>query len=110
MKQVKYIVKCLLYLWLMLVPTGLWAQDSKEGNAPRVESSADSKKISVAVYENTLYVSGLTEKTIVEVKNMLGENVLVEVVKFPQQKIELNLKRGFYIVRVEDVLQRIVIK
>ena len=106
MKQVKFI----FCLWLMLIPMGMWAQDSKEANSSRLESTADAKKVSVAVYENTLYVSGITEKCVVEVKNMLGENVLVEEVKYPQQKIDLNLKRGFYIVRIEDVLQRIVIK
>ena len=101
----------IFFLWLLLLPLSMRAEKSSSDVAvASVETDSRLKKTTISVYENVLYVSHAPENARVEVKNMLGENVLVEKVKQPQQKFELNLKKGFYIVRVEDVLQRIVIK
>ncbi|MBP5423556.1 MAG: T9SS type A sorting domain-containing protein [Paludibacteraceae bacterium] len=81
-----------------------------EGDRGVQDSYVNQNKIKIAVYENYLYVSNVSEGTMLVVKNMLGENVLSVRLNSSSEKIALDLKKGFYIVRVENELQRIVIK
>lgn len=66
--------------------------------------------INISVSDNFLYLSGMKEGTKVEVMNMLGVPVLSFLTSNVNEKIALDLKKGFYVVKVEDIIQRIVIK
>ncbi len=102
----------ILLLSLLLPIAEVCSQDvvceGEKGAQERVAS--DQTKVNIAVYDRYLYVFNASENTILEVKNMLGENVLEVKLTSPSEKIALDLKKGFYIVRVDNVLQRIVIK
>ncbi len=66
--------------------------------------------VNISVSENYMYLSGVKEGTKVEVMNMLGVPVLSFLTSNETEKIALDLKKGFYVVRVENIIQRIVIK
>ncbi|MCQ2209451.1 MAG: T9SS type A sorting domain-containing protein [Paludibacteraceae bacterium] len=72
--------------------------------------ASESLKTNIFVYNNQLYITNANENALVEVKNMLGETIMSFRLTSANEKIDLDLKKGFYIVRVDDILQRIIIK
>ena len=74
----------------------------------------DSKKnmeISISVFNNKLYVLNAPENSQLEIRNMLGEKVYESSIgNTDKEEFYLNLKKGFYIVKIGNTLQRIVIK
>lgn len=79
-------------------------------DATQEQVKTDSEKVSISVYDNQLYITNATENSIVEVKNMLGETILTFRINSSREAFNLNLKKGFYIIRVDEILQRIIIK
>lgn len=106
----KYVYKFILFLALSMIGNlGLMAQDLNEIELESVEPSKE-LPISIAVYNNTLYIVNAKENEVVSIMNMLGENVMTCVINSQDERIQLNLKKGFYIVKVSEKIQRIIIK
>ncbi len=106
-----------IFLIISLLSISGWAVAQsavcEEGASPTIEKSeraATKSGLNVSYYNGSLYISNANEHAKVEVKNMLGENVAVAVLKSSDARIDLDLKRGFYIVRIENFLQRIVVR
>lgn len=97
---------------MLMAPTVAFSQSVKGGNEVREEQQQAGKAnaISISFSGNYLYLSGVKEGTKVEVMNMLGVPVLSVETTNDDEKISLDLKKGFYVVRVENIVQRIVIK
>ena len=77
----------------------------------RYDSDCEKKpEISVGVFNNRLYINGASEHSKLEIKNMLGDKVYETRLNSDKEKIYLDLKKGLYIVRIDNFLQRIVIK
>jgi hypothetical protein len=72
--------------------------------------SRKSAQISINVFNNKLYVNHAPENALLEIRNMLGEKVFEMKINSEKEEIYLDLKKGFYIVKIENTLQRIVIK
>ncbi|MBO7607202.1 MAG: T9SS type A sorting domain-containing protein [Paludibacteraceae bacterium] len=102
----------ILFLLMLMAPTVAFSQSVKGGNEVREEQQQAGKAnaISISFSGNYLYLSGVKEGTKVEVMNMLGVPVLSVETTNDDEKISLDLKKGFYVVRVENIVQRIVIK
>lgn len=105
----------LILLLSLCVGVSVVAQtESCTGKMSRVgflkNEKADATSPNVSYYAGQIFISNVSENSVVEVKNMLGENVLVFRMTSTEGRISVDLKRGFYIVRVEDYLQRIVVK
>lgn len=83
-----------------------WEANQKQEKSKEAEKSAPS----ISFYGGQIFISNVPENSSVEVKNMLGENVLVFRMTSTEGRFSVDLKRGFYIVRVGDYLQRIVVK
>lgn len=75
-----------------------------------INSANKDLSITIGVYNNTLYILNAKENEKVDIMNMLGENVLSYLIKSQEERIQLDLKKGFYVVKVNDKVQRIVIK
>jgi hypothetical protein len=92
---------------------GLMAQVA---NTPPVQNSSetDNRKvndISISVYNSKLYVFRARENSCVEIRNMLGEKIFeARISNSEKEEFYLNLKKGFYIVKIGNLLQRILIK
>ncbi len=68
-------------------------------------------EISISVFNNRLYVFNAPENSYLEIRNMLGEKVYETAVNnTDKEEFYLNLKKGFYIVKLGNTLQRIIIK
>jgi len=101
----------ILFLLMLMAPTVAFSQSVKGGNEVREEQQAGkANTISISFSGNYLYLSGVKEGTKVEVVNMLGVPVLSVETTNDDEKISLDLKKGFYVVRVENIVQRIIIK
>ena len=102
----------ILFLLMLMVPSVAFSQTVKGGNEVREEQQQAGKANAIAISfsGNYLYLSGVKEGTKVEVMNMLGVPVLSVETSCDDEKISLDLKKGFYVVRVENIVQRIVIK
>lgn len=107
-------MKRLVYLILLFVlagPTMTYAQSAKSGSEVREDQLAGkASTITISFSNSYLYLFGVKEGTKVEVVNMLGVPVLSVVTSEANEKISLDLKKGFYVVRVENYIQRIVVK
>ena len=75
-----------------------------------INSTNKDLSITIGVYNNILYILNAKEYEKVDIMNMLGENVLSYLIKSQEERIQLDLKKGFYVVKVNDKVQRIVIK
>lgn len=80
--------------------------NQKQEKSKEAENAAPS----ISYYGGQIFISDVPENSVVEVKNMLGENVLVFRMTSTEGRFSVDLKRGFYIIRVGDYLQRIVVK
>ena len=70
-----------------------------------------SVEISISVFNNKLYILNAPENSQLEIRNMLGEKVYESSISnTDKEEFYLNLKKGFYIVKLGNTLQRIVIK
>jgi hypothetical protein len=70
-----------------------------------------STEISISVFNNKLYILNAPENSSLEIRNMLGEKVHgASIGNTDKEELYLNLKKGFYIVKIGNTLQRIVIK
>ena len=75
-----------------------------------INSTNKDLSITIGVYNNILYILNAKENEKVDIMNMLGENVLSYLIKSQEERIQLDLKKGFYVVKVNDKVQRTVIK
>lgn len=86
------------------------AQAQGRGEDVREEQLVEKGQASVNVADNCLYLSGIPAGTKVVVMNMLGVSVLSFETTSDSEKFPLSLKKGFYVVKVENLVQRFVIK
>lgn len=81
------------------------------GEEVRDEQSVERQNpVVVSVADNCMYLSGVKEGTRVEVVNMLGVSVLTFETSMDNEKVSLNLRKGFYVVRIGNLVQRFVIR
>lgn len=67
--------------------------------------------IVVSVATNRIFIAGARQGVEFEVKNMLGVVVYQgKITRDGNDSFEIDLKSGFYIVRIGDTLKRIVVK
>ncbi len=64
---------------------------------------------SITYTQGVLYVSGADGKTL-EIVSLTGRKVMEEQIDSPAQKIELNLPKGCYIVKVGNVVRKISVR
>ncbi|MBO4806678.1 MAG: T9SS type A sorting domain-containing protein [Paludibacteraceae bacterium] len=82
------------------------------GNVMAQEQTDQTKSltVSVSMADNILYVTGAPIGSEIVIMNMLGERVYQGSTKNEKESFDLNLRNGFYIVKVGNVLKRIIIK
>lgn len=105
--------KILLFIFLFATASFIaLPAKAQDANTP-VQTNFESEKeteISISVFNNTLYVINAAENSYLEIRNMLGEKVFESYINSDKEEFYLNLKKGFYIIKIGDILQRIIIK
>ena len=76
--------------------------------APEVAAQVDSK-ITIEVKGNSIIVSGAQGMEL-EVISLTGRKVLTIAIDSPVQRVDLNLTKGCYIVKVGDTARKISIR
>lgn len=71
---------------------------------------AKNAAVSVSVADKVLYINGATAGTEIVIMNMLGDRVFQSTTKSDKETLDLNLRNGFYIVKVGTALKKIIIK
>ena len=107
--------KLVLLIFLFVGVVGFNTMAQMTNTLPVQNSSeTDGRKggdIFVSASCNKLYVFHAPENSYVEVRNMLGEKVFVATISIPEkEEFFINLKKGIYIVKIGNFLQRIIIK
>jgi hypothetical protein len=76
--------------------------------APGIEEFVD-EDITITVSGNTVTVNGAQGKTL-EVVSLTGRCVLSEKIESPAQKIELNVPKGCYILKIGKVVRKVSVR
>ena len=77
-------------------------------NEPTVEQSGE-REVTIAVQQSSLIVSNAQGQTL-EVVSLTGNQVAKVKIESPTQRIELDVPKGCYIVKVGKVVRKIVIR
>lgn len=102
--------KILLILSLMFTLTVAMplAVAAAEYYSPAIEQAID-EDINVSVTGQTVNVSGAQGKTL-EVVSLTGRKVLTVKIESPAQKVELNIPKGCYILKIGKVVRKVSIR
>lgn len=78
--------------------------------SPAVEAALQQdQEVSISYIDGILYVNG-AENQKLEVVSLTGNKVMQTRIESPAQKIELNLPKGCYIVKIGDVVRKISVR
>lgn len=73
-----------------------------------VEENVSETKIKVS--ENRLIIENLPKDGVLEIFSIVGIKVYTQKVKAGTNEYQLNLPKGYYIVRIDDLVKKILIK
>ncbi|OJV35364.1 MAG: hypothetical protein BGO33_08840 [Bacteroidia bacterium 43-41] len=85
---------------------GIYAQDQNKGVV--MEENVPETKIKVA--ENRLIIENLPKDGVLEVFSIVGVKVYTRKVKAGTNEYQLDLPKGYYIVRIGDLVKKILLK
>ena len=103
--------KRLLIISLMMAFTCLVPMSASASPAyfAGVMEMAPDQDISITFSEGTLYVSGC-EGQLLEIVSLTGKKIMDVKIESPSQKIELNIPKGCYIVKVGKVVRKVSVR
>ncbi len=90
---------------LFAVPSVVSASEPEE----LFEEQIDVNRISITVSQSTLYVNG-ANGLVLEVVSLTGRPVASVKIESSSQRIELNLPKGCYILKVGKVVRKVSIR
>lgn len=73
-----------------------------------VEENVSETKIKVS--ENRLIIENLPKDGVLEIFSIVGIKVYTQKVKAGTNEYQLNLPKGYYIVRIDDLVKKILLK
>ena len=89
----------------LTVPMSLWAVSEEPG----IEQQVNDREITITVQQSTLLVNNAQGETL-EVVSLTGNQLLKVKIESPSQRIELDIPKGCYIVKVGKVVRKIAIR
>ena len=89
----------------LTVPMSLLAVSTE----PATEQQSNDREITIAVQQSTLLVNNAQGETL-EVVSLTGNKVMEVKIESPSQRIELDVPKGCYIVKVGKVVRKIAIR
>lgn len=70
---------------------------------------ADDDGISITVNQSTIYITGAAGQTL-QVVSLTGKQVLTVKIESPAQRVELNVPKGCYILKIGKVVRKVSIR
>lgn len=89
----------------LTVPMSLLAVSTE----PATEQQSNDREITIVVKQSTLLVNNAQGETL-EVVSLTGNKVMEVKIESPSQRIELDIPKGCYIVKVGKVVRKIAIR
>jgi len=100
--------RLLIYSFAMLLMLGVPMTVQAVPVAPGIEQLAEDEA-TINVNDQTVIVSGGQGQTL-EVVSLTGRKVMTVKIDSPAQKIELNIPKGCYILKVGKVVRKITVR
>ncbi|MBO5185479.1 MAG: T9SS type A sorting domain-containing protein [Prevotella sp.] len=69
----------------------------------------EEQEVSITVEQSTAYITGATGKTL-EVVSLTGKPVMKIKIESPAQRVELNLPKGCYILKIGKIVRKVSIR
>lgn len=88
----------------LAIPVSLYAMSNK----PALEQSSE-REITITVQQSSLLVNNAQGQTL-EVVSLTGNQVVKVKIESPSQRVELDVPKGCYIVKVGNVVRKIAIR
>ena len=85
------------------------AQSQQVNTVPSITQQVDSL-LKVSVVDNRIIVSNAPEKGKIEIYNIVGSKMKEIEMKQPSGQYPVTLPKGYYIVRIEGIVRRILIR
>lgn len=105
--MLRRILFCMLLAMTCFGAQFSFAQQTKEDTSQRVvEQSA----ISITITGNTIRVQNAPPGALLEVYNVLGLRVLASKLDASDKTFTLNLSKGCYILKIENVVRKVALK
>ena len=101
----KLLILSLMFTLTVATPLAVAAA---EYYSPAIEQAID-EDINVTVTGQTVNVSGAQGQTL-EVVSLTGRKVLTVKIESPAQKVELNIPKGCYILKIGKVVRKVSIR
>lgn len=73
------------------------------------EMAADQQEVTISVQQSTVTVNGAVGQTL-EVVSLTGRCLMTVRIDSPSQRIELNVPKGCYILKVGKVVRKVTIR
>ena len=100
------------YLYTIMLTAGLAAMLPKTANAsvnqPLMTTAADDTKVTMTVAQSAVVVEGAMGYTL-EVVSITGRPVMKVKIESPSQRIDLNIPKGCYILKIDKVVRKVSI-
>jgi hypothetical protein len=88
----------------------LQAQAQQANTVPSVFAQKVDNSIKVTAVDNRIIVSNVPEKSKLEIYNIVGSKVKEIEMKQSSGEYPVTLPKGYYIVRIEGIVRKIVIR
>lgn len=98
----RLLILSLVTIFTLTAPVAASAADAE---APAVEQALD-EEVGIAVSGQTVTITGAQGQTL-EVVSLTGRRVMTVKIESPAQRIELNIPKGCYILKVGKVVRKV---
>ena len=93
---------------LGLLAFGVQAQQANNTSSAGTQQVDNSIKVSAV--DNLIKVSNVPAKSVLEIYNIVGSKVKEIEIKQPSGEYTVSLPKGYYIIRIEGIVRKIVIR
>lgn len=73
------------------------------------EMAAEATAIGISVQHSSIYVTGAAGRTL-EVVSLAGRHVATIRIESPSQRVELNIPKGCYILKIDNIVRKVTIR
>lgn len=97
------------FLFIFLCSLPLLAQSSAKHSTTSV-SQISTDSVQISIVDNVVYLENAPVGSKMEVFSILGVKVQEVVIRMPRIEYRLSLPKGYYIVRIEDRVKKIIVR
>jgi hypothetical protein len=88
----------------------LYAISPKQDLYSLKQSAVTPEEVEISIIENRLKIKNATVGSKLEIYSVVGVKVFEIEIKYPSGEYVLNLAKGYYIIRLNDTVRKIVIR